>query len=114
MLEEARQNGNPDMVIMLIGNKSDMEARRQVSTAEGEKFAGDHGLIFLETVRRRLHAAAAGSAEAINALVAHKADVNAKETWGGTTALMWAASEGHTDVVTLLGSLDFVMGECDR
>lgn len=48
-LEEARQNGNPDMVIMLIGNKSDMEARRQVSFAEGEKFASDHGLIFLET-----------------------------------------------------------------
>lgn len=38
---------------MLIGNKADMEARRQVSTAEGEKFAADHGLIFLETVRRR-------------------------------------------------------------
>lgn len=48
-LDEARQNGNPDMVIMLIGNKADMEARRQVSTAEGEKFASDHGLIFLET-----------------------------------------------------------------
>ena len=26
-LEEARQNGNPDMVVMLIGNKADMEAR---------------------------------------------------------------------------------------
>lgn len=48
-LEEARQNGNPDMVIMLIGNKADMEARRQVSFAEGEKFAADHKLIFLET-----------------------------------------------------------------
>jgi Ras-related protein Rab-2A len=34
---------------MLIGNKADMEARRQVSTAEGEKFAADHNLIFLET-----------------------------------------------------------------
>lgn len=37
------------MVIMLIGNKADMEARRQVSRAEGEKFAADHGLIFMET-----------------------------------------------------------------
>jgi Ras-related protein Rab-2A len=44
-----RQNGSPNTVIMLIGNKADMEARRQVSTAEGEKFAADHGLIFLET-----------------------------------------------------------------
>ena len=44
-----RQNGSPNTVIMLIGNKADMEARRQVTMAEGEKFAADHGLIFLET-----------------------------------------------------------------
>jgi len=48
-LEEARQNANQSMVIMLIGNKSDMEHRRQVSREEGEKFAKDNGLIFLET-----------------------------------------------------------------
>lgn len=27
-LEEVRQNGNPDMTIMLIGNKGDLDARR--------------------------------------------------------------------------------------
>jgi len=48
-LEEARQNGNPHMVIMLIGNKSDLEHRRQVTVEEGEAFAEEHGLIFLET-----------------------------------------------------------------
>jgi len=48
-LEEARQNGNPNMTIMLIGNKSDLEHRRAVSTAEGQKFAEDNGLIFMET-----------------------------------------------------------------
>ena len=48
-LEEARQNGNPNMVVMLIGNKSDLEHRRAVSTQEGEAFAKEHGLIFLET-----------------------------------------------------------------
>mmetsp|Transcript_24419 Transcript_24419/g.22191 ORF Transcript_24419/g.22191 Transcript_24419/m.22191 type:complete len:206 (-) Transcript_24419:21-638(-) len=48
-LEEARQNGNPNMTIMLIGNKSDLEHRRAVSTKEGEVFAQQHGLIFLET-----------------------------------------------------------------
>lgn len=37
------------MVIMLIGNKSDLEQRRQVSFAEGQAFAKEHGLIFLET-----------------------------------------------------------------
>ncbi len=48
-LEEARQNGNPNMSIMLIGNKSDLEHRRAVSTKEGEVFASSNRLIFLET-----------------------------------------------------------------
>jgi len=48
-LEEARQNSNSNMAIMLIGNKSDLEHRRAVSTKEGEQFAQENGLIFLET-----------------------------------------------------------------
>lgn len=48
-LEEARQNANSNMVIMLIGNKADLEHRRAVSFEEGKKFADDNGLIFLET-----------------------------------------------------------------
>uniref|UniRef100_A0A8C0KY63 Ras-related protein Rab-2B n=1 Tax=Canis lupus dingo TaxID=286419 RepID=A0A8C0KY63_CANLU len=36
------------MVIMLIGNKSDLESRRDVKR-EGEAFAREHGLIFMET-----------------------------------------------------------------
>eukprot|EP01084_Bolivina_argentea_P284024 486622_1 len=48
-LEEAQQNSHPDMVITLIGNKSDLEHRRAVSTQEGQQFADEHGLIFLET-----------------------------------------------------------------
>jgi GTPase SAR1 family protein len=37
------------MVIMLIGNKSDLESRREVQKEEGEAFAREHGLIFMET-----------------------------------------------------------------
>ena len=37
------------MAIMLIGNKSDLEHRRAVSFKEGEQFAKENGLIFLET-----------------------------------------------------------------
>lgn len=48
-LEEARQNGNPNMTIMLIGNKNDLEHRRAVSVKEGEAFAAENGLVFLET-----------------------------------------------------------------
>ncbi|KJE97153.1 Ras-like protein Rab-2A, variant [Capsaspora owczarzaki ATCC 30864] len=48
-LSDARQHSNTNMVIMLIGNKSDLDARRQVSYEEGEQFAAEHGLIFMET-----------------------------------------------------------------
>mmetsp|Transcript_25145 Transcript_25145/g.40327 ORF Transcript_25145/g.40327 Transcript_25145/m.40327 type:complete len:222 (+) Transcript_25145:108-773(+) len=48
-LEDARQHANPNMTIMLIGNKSDITHRRAVSFEEGEAFAKEHGLIFLET-----------------------------------------------------------------
>merc|ERR1712228_999369 len=48
-LEEARQNGNENMTIMLIGNKSDLESRREVKREEGEAFAREHGLVFMET-----------------------------------------------------------------
>jgi len=48
-LDEARQHSQSNMVIMLIGNKSDLEHRRAVSTEEGKAFAEEHGLIFMET-----------------------------------------------------------------
>lgn len=48
-LEEAQQHAQPTISILLIGNKSDLEHRRAVSTAEGQAFADEHGLLFLET-----------------------------------------------------------------
>ncbi|XP_028158127.1 ras-related protein Rab-2A [Ostrinia furnacalis] len=48
-LEDARQHSNSNMVIMLIGNKSDLESRREVKKEEGEAFAREHGLVFMET-----------------------------------------------------------------
>lgn len=37
---------------MLIGNKSDLESRREVKKEEGEAFAREHGLVFMETSAR--------------------------------------------------------------
>jgi len=48
-LDDARQHSNSNMTIMLIGNKTDLEHRRAVSIEEGQQFANEHGLIFLET-----------------------------------------------------------------
>ncbi|CAE8588845.1 unnamed protein product, partial [Polarella glacialis] len=47
-LLDARQNAQPNMVIILVANKSDLE-RREVSTEEGAWFARQNGLFFLET-----------------------------------------------------------------
>lgn len=70
-LEDARQHSNSNMVIMLIGNKrwvsffsahtgvdlmfsifSDLDSRREVKKEEGEAFAREHGLVFMETSAR--------------------------------------------------------------
>lgn len=40
------------MTIVLIGNKSDLARKRAVSTEEGEQFAKDHGLMFMEASAR--------------------------------------------------------------
>jgi len=47
-------------------------------------------------------AAAAGDLEAVKSMLENKADVNAKEDKLGSTALVEAATNGHTEVVTTL------------
>ncbi|MBA0675560.1 hypothetical protein Goari_017098, partial [Gossypium aridum] len=51
-LEDARQHANPNMAVTVIGNKCDLSQRRAVSKEEGEQFAKDYGLSFLETSAR--------------------------------------------------------------
>jgi len=48
-LEDCLKFSSPNIVIMLIGNKSDLDAQRQVTQEEGNTFATKHGLHFLET-----------------------------------------------------------------
>eukprot|EP01013_Petalomonas_cantuscygni_P005560 TRINITY_DN16182_c0_g1_i1.p1 TRINITY_DN16182_c0_g1~~TRINITY_DN16182_c0_g1_i1.p1 ORF type:complete len:235 (+),score=31.45 TRINITY_DN16182_c0_g1_i1:78-707(+) len=49
VLEEARTNVSSDCVFFLVGNKCDLEHRRQVPREEGERFAQELGLHFMET-----------------------------------------------------------------
>ncbi len=48
-LEEVRNNSSKSTIIILIGNKKDLENKRTVSYEEGEALANEHGLMFLET-----------------------------------------------------------------
>ncbi len=49
-----------------------------------------------------LAAARSGSVPTVRLLLARGVDVNAAETFQKTTALMWAAAEGHIEVVDVL------------
>lgn len=47
-LQDARSNTNPHTVMILVGNKSDLNDERQVSYEEAAKFAEENNLLFLE------------------------------------------------------------------
>ena len=42
-LNEVRDHADSKVEIILVGNKCDLENRRQVSTAEGQKYADEQG-----------------------------------------------------------------------
>lgn len=48
-LTEIHEHAQKDVVIMLLGNKSDMAAERVVKTEDGEKLAKEYGVPFMET-----------------------------------------------------------------
>ncbi|EHA8587359.1 ras-related protein Rab11D [Cocos nucifera] len=48
-LEELRSHADKNIVIMLVGNKSDLEDQRAVSTEDASEFAQKENLFFLET-----------------------------------------------------------------
>ncbi|XP_039822696.1 ras-related protein Rab-2-A-like [Panicum virgatum] len=47
-LEDAKQLVSPHLTMVLVGSKCDLSNRRSVSYEEGERFAMEHGMIFLE------------------------------------------------------------------
>uniref|UniRef100_A0A6V7QW57 Ras-related protein Rab11D n=1 Tax=Ananas comosus var. bracteatus TaxID=296719 RepID=A0A6V7QW57_ANACO len=48
-LDELRSHADKNIVIMLVGNKSDLEDQRAVATEDAREFAQKEGLFFLET-----------------------------------------------------------------
>ncbi|XP_057865935.1 ras-related protein RABA2a [Cryptomeria japonica] len=48
-LKELRDQVNTNPVIMLVGNKSDLQHLRGVSTEDAQNFAAQEGLLFMET-----------------------------------------------------------------
>ncbi|KAF7732061.1 Ras- protein Rab-11A [Apophysomyces ossiformis] len=48
-LNELRDHADSNIVVMLVGNKSDLRHLRAVPTEEAKQFAADNGLSFIET-----------------------------------------------------------------
>ncbi|XP_004966277.1 ras-related protein RHN1 [Setaria italica] len=48
-VDEIQRQGNPHLVMALVGNKVDLEERRQVGTQEAMDYAEANGLLFTET-----------------------------------------------------------------
>eukprot|EP00667_Euglena_gracilis_P018141 EG_transcript_19234 len=48
-LEDVRAERGEDVLIMLVGNKTDLSDKRQVSIEEGETKAKEHNVMFIET-----------------------------------------------------------------
>jgi small GTP-binding protein len=48
-LNDARTLASPNIVILLVGNKKDLEEAREVTFLEASNFASENELIFLET-----------------------------------------------------------------
>jgi len=48
-VKELQRQGNPNIVIALSGNKSDLNSKRKVEPEEAESYANDNGIFFMET-----------------------------------------------------------------
>ncbi|XP_038971866.1 ras-related protein RHN1-like isoform X2 [Phoenix dactylifera] len=48
-IQEVQRQGNPHLVMALVANKADLETKRQVDNEEGELYAQENGLFFIET-----------------------------------------------------------------
>eukprot|EP00123_Amoebidium_parasiticum_P019549 comp26668_c0_seq1/m.47114 comp26668_c0_seq1/g.47114 ORF comp26668_c0_seq1/g.47114 comp26668_c0_seq1/m.47114 type:complete len:214 (-) comp26668_c0_seq1:39-680(-) len=48
-LQDARTLASPDVTLVLVGNKADLEEEREVTFLEASRFAQENGMLFVET-----------------------------------------------------------------
>lgn len=54
-VDDVRGERGNDVIIVLVGNKTDLNDKRQVTTEEGEKKAKDFKVMFIETSAKAGH-----------------------------------------------------------
>ncbi|KAG6727915.1 hypothetical protein I3842_02G148000 [Carya illinoinensis] len=48
-VQELQRQGSQNLVMALVANKSDLDAKREVAIEEGEQFSQENGMFFTET-----------------------------------------------------------------
>lgn len=80
-VEEVRTERGSDVIIMLVGNKTDLVDKRQVSVEEGDAKANEFGVMFIETSSnagfniKALFRKIAAALPGMEALSSHKDDL---------------------------------------
>ena len=70
-IRELREFGNPDIVLVIVGNKCDLEGQRQVNKEQAESFAKEVGAThFLGSAK-----SGAGIQELFKSLTTRKIDI---------------------------------------
>ena len=54
-VDDVRGERGNDVIIVLVGNKTDLNDRREVTTAQAEEEAREHNLMFIETSAKLGH-----------------------------------------------------------
>lgn len=109
--------GDLELVSALVNAGADVNHRNEygASTMGEAAMLGDTGILQvllqnganadlanMEGETPLMVVARAGNIEAANLLLDHGADINAREQWGGQTALMWAAAQSQSSMLKLL------------
>ncbi|KAF3951525.1 hypothetical protein CMV_022836 [Castanea mollissima] len=94
-IEEVRTERGSDVIIVRVGNKTDLVEKSQVSIGEGEAKARELNVMFIETsakagfnikaLFRKIAAASPGMETLSSTKQEHMVDVNLKSTSGGAT-----------------------------
>jgi ankyrin repeat protein len=115
----AAANGDLDLVRALLKAGADVKPRNQFGTSALTEASIIGAAPIVEALLKAgadpnfktpngetplMSAARSGKVEAAKALLDAGADINAKETWGGQSALMWAAAQSQADMVKFLAS----------
>ena len=54
-VDDVRGERGNDVIIVLVGNKTDLNDKREVTTAQGEEEAREHNLMYIETSAKLGH-----------------------------------------------------------